>query len=52
MIKVHPEQMPESDVNAMARSLKEIISAYFDDPRNLKEFEEAERENRSQAMGG
>lgn len=40
MIKVHPEQIPESDSNAMARSLFSILSEFYEDPKNKQEFED------------
>ena len=40
MIKVNIEQIPESTTNPMARSLGEIIKIYFENPDNMREFEE------------
>lgn len=51
MIKVNIEQIPESTTNPMARSLGEIIKAYFDVPENMKEFEEWKKSRGKQEAG-
>lgn len=39
MGKVMIDQIPESDVNVMSRSLLRLVEAYFDDPVNKADFE-------------
>lgn len=51
MIKVHPDQIPESDTNSMVRSLNEIVKAYYENPDNMREFEEWKKSQKKQAAG-
>ena len=51
MTKVNIERIPESATNPMARSLGEIIKAYFEVPENMTEFEEWKKSPEKQAAG-
>ena len=44
-IKILPENIPESDINVLARTLLGIISDFYENADNQKDFEEWLRTN-------
>lgn len=44
MVQVNINEIPESDMNVMARSLITSVTAFFDDPENRRKFEEWEQQ--------
>lgn len=49
--KILPDKIPESDINVLARSLLGILSDFYENPDNQKNFEEWLRANGGQANG-
>lgn len=43
MVQININAIPESDMNVMARGLLTTITAFYDDPDNMRRFQEWER---------
>ena len=44
MIQININAIPESDINVMARGLLASITAFYEDPENMRRFQEWERQ--------
>ena len=44
MIQININEIPDSDMNVMARGLLAAIAAFYDDPENMRRFREWERQ--------
>lgn len=44
MAQININDIPESDINVMARGLIQSITAFYEDPENVRRFQEWERQ--------
>ena len=46
MVQININAIPESDINVMARSLITSITVFYEDPENMKKFQEWEKQQK------
>ncbi|MDD7390035.1 MAG: hypothetical protein PUG60_10400 [Lachnospiraceae bacterium] len=44
MVQININAIPEADMNVMARGLLASITAFYEDPENMRRFQEWERQ--------